>query len=201
MTKLQQIVKRAKEIRKASPNKFPKWTDYIKLASKEIKGGKSAPVMRAAPSKKVGALKKTSFNEYQINYADGDIETVYAISTAEARKKADKSSKVLQIKKGKKVSGAPKPTVDRKIKTVIRTRKGGELTLKIGAISGPSLQKLDKAIFELEDLKIGLNFWKLIKKSKNRTAAEKAEATSMITKFNDLIAAQKKHITALKRSI
>jgi hypothetical protein len=38
MTKLQQIVKRAKEIRKASPNKFPKWTDFIKAASKQLAG-------------------------------------------------------------------------------------------------------------------------------------------------------------------
>lgn len=38
MTKLQQIVKRAKEIRKASPKKFPKWTDYIKAASKQLAG-------------------------------------------------------------------------------------------------------------------------------------------------------------------
>lgn len=38
MTKLQQIVKRAKQIRLAQPKKFAKWTDYIKAASKELAG-------------------------------------------------------------------------------------------------------------------------------------------------------------------
>lgn len=38
MTKLQQIVKRAKKIRLAQPKKFAKWTDYIKAASKELAG-------------------------------------------------------------------------------------------------------------------------------------------------------------------
>jgi hypothetical protein len=36
MTKLEQIVKRAKQIRLAQPNKFSKWTDYVKYASKDL---------------------------------------------------------------------------------------------------------------------------------------------------------------------
>jgi hypothetical protein len=36
MTKLEQIVKRAKQIRLAQPNKFAKWTDYVKFASKDL---------------------------------------------------------------------------------------------------------------------------------------------------------------------
>jgi hypothetical protein len=38
MTKLQQIVKKAQQIRKQYPNKYSKWTDYIKAASKQIAG-------------------------------------------------------------------------------------------------------------------------------------------------------------------
>lgn len=36
MTKLEQIVKRAKQIRLAQPKKFAKWTDYVKYASKDL---------------------------------------------------------------------------------------------------------------------------------------------------------------------
>lgn len=69
MTKLQQIVKRAKEIRKASPKKFPKWTDYIKAASKQLagfegvsrQGNKTAVhyTKQASATKKKAAPKKT----------------------------------------------------------------------------------------------------------------------------------------------
>lgn len=38
MTKLQQIVKKAQQLRKQYPNKYSKWTDYIKEASKQIAG-------------------------------------------------------------------------------------------------------------------------------------------------------------------
>jgi len=38
MTKLQQIVKEAQKIRKQYPNKYSKWTDYIKAASKQVAG-------------------------------------------------------------------------------------------------------------------------------------------------------------------
>jgi hypothetical protein len=36
MTKLEQIIKRAKQIRLAQPKKFAKWTDYVKYASKDL---------------------------------------------------------------------------------------------------------------------------------------------------------------------
>lgn len=38
MTKLQQIVKKAQQLRKQYPNKYSKWTDYIKAASKQVAG-------------------------------------------------------------------------------------------------------------------------------------------------------------------
>jgi hypothetical protein len=38
MTKLQQIVKKAQQLRKQYPNKYTKWTDYIKAASKQVAG-------------------------------------------------------------------------------------------------------------------------------------------------------------------
>lgn len=38
MTKLQEIVKKARALKKAYPKKYSKWTDYIKAASKSISG-------------------------------------------------------------------------------------------------------------------------------------------------------------------
>lgn len=49
MTKLQEIVKKAKALKKAYPNKYSKWTDYVKAASKLV-----------SKSKTVGAVKKTA---------------------------------------------------------------------------------------------------------------------------------------------
>jgi hypothetical protein len=61
MTTLQLIIKKAKALRKAAPNKYSKWTDYVKAASATIKPKKKATVSgvkkKAAPKK--AAAKKT----------------------------------------------------------------------------------------------------------------------------------------------
>jgi hypothetical protein len=51
MTTLQKIVTAAKKLKKQHPNKYAKWTDYIKAAAKTVK-----PVAKKAV-KKVGAVK------------------------------------------------------------------------------------------------------------------------------------------------
>jgi hypothetical protein len=48
MTTLQKIITAAKKLKKQYPNKYSKWTDYVKAASKTVKTG----------TKKVGAVKK-----------------------------------------------------------------------------------------------------------------------------------------------
>jgi len=67
MTKLQQIVKKAQQLRKQYPNKYSKWTDYIKAASKQISGfegvsrqGNKTQVhySRATPATKKKAVPK-----------------------------------------------------------------------------------------------------------------------------------------------
>lgn len=57
MTVLQQIVKEAKRMRKLHPNKYSKWTDYVKAAAKTIKPA----------AKKVGAVKNNLYNVIQKN--------------------------------------------------------------------------------------------------------------------------------------
>ena len=51
MSALTKIIARAKQIRKAHPKKFAKWTDYVKEAARTIK---------AKPTRKVGAVKKVA---------------------------------------------------------------------------------------------------------------------------------------------
>lgn len=77
MTTLQKIVTEAKKIRKAHPNKYAKWTDYVKEASKKYK---SAPV-----KKKVGnyKLNRTEFDETRI--------------PIKPRKKTEKKKKVYAV--------------------------------------------------------------------------------------------------------
>ncbi len=77
MTTLQKIVTEAKKIRKAHPNKYAKWTDYVKEASKKYK---AAPV-----KKKVGnyKLNKTEFDETRI--------------PIKPRKKTEKKKKVYAV--------------------------------------------------------------------------------------------------------
>lgn len=55
MTTLEKIVKAAKAMKKAHPKKYAKWTDYVKAASRQVK-----PVKKAAPKKKIGAVKKSA---------------------------------------------------------------------------------------------------------------------------------------------
>ena len=74
MTTLQMIIKKAQALRKASPKKFAKWTDYVKAASATIKpkkkatvsGVKKKAVKKAAPKKAVKKLtpkKATSIHK------------------------------------------------------------------------------------------------------------------------------------------
>ena len=53
-TTLKKIVAKAKALKKSAPNKFAKWTDYVKEASKQIKT-KSKPIIKKA--KKISGTK------------------------------------------------------------------------------------------------------------------------------------------------
>jgi hypothetical protein len=62
MSTLTKIVALAKKLKKEAPNKFAKWTDYIKEASKKIK-----PVVKQA-KKYIGETKTKIKKEYNIDY-------------------------------------------------------------------------------------------------------------------------------------
>lgn len=64
MTVLQQIVKEAKRMRKLHPNKYAKWTDYVKAASKAIKKpGKKVAGTKAKPKPKPATRAKNEHKD------------------------------------------------------------------------------------------------------------------------------------------
>lgn len=65
MTTLQKIVKAAKALKKQYPNRYPKWTDYVKAASKTVPTAKKVGAVskKAAPKKKPSATAKKSVHK------------------------------------------------------------------------------------------------------------------------------------------
>lgn len=103
MTKLQQIVKKAQQIRKQYPNKYSKWTDYIKAASKQIAGFDG--VSRQG-------------NKTQVHYSRAAAPAAKKKATAPAKKKAAPAKKKAAPKKAapakavqKSLFGVKKPAV------------------------------------------------------------------------------------------
>lgn len=73
-TTLQKIVSKAKALKKSAPNKFAKWTDYVKEASKDIKT-KSKPVINKA-KKTAKKLVKKAKNKIAESHKDTNSHNV-----------------------------------------------------------------------------------------------------------------------------
>jgi hypothetical protein len=100
MTTLQKIIKEAKRLKKLHPNKFPKWTDYVKAASKTIK---------KTGSKKVADVNVTYRSAKDADYIvkrkrDGRFKGVVRVAGTKAKPKpkpathTDKGSHNVKIK-------------------------------------------------------------------------------------------------------
>ena len=196
MTALQWIVKEAKSIKKAYPNRFAKWTDYVKQASAIYASkhkGKS-------PVGKKKAVKKT------------------------AKKKLIK--KVGVVKKRVLKKAAPKKTVKKvlkkhthwgKVKTHTRRVNGvttkskthtdkNKITanIQIGAISKHQMTALHDALSHLHRYENTLNDLKheiTISKKSNYGKSYILAIKRDIKLYSDIIKEQKIHITQLKRHI
>jgi len=169
---LKKITTRAKAIRKAHPGK--EWKMCIKQAAAELRTGKKAPAKKAA-----------------------------------ARKPAVKK-RAAAAKVGKKKRAAPKKTAakraapakaPRKVKTIIRTKKGGGVTLKIGGIGSLSLTKINSELVQQRTMEGHIKILAEKLKQKLLKAAEKAAIRRDIVKYKNALKASKQHVTALKRSI
>lgn len=86
MTTLQKIVKAAQALRKKYPNKYPKWTDYVKAASKQISGlekvTKSGNKTTVLYSKKIKPAKKKAAPKKAVQ------STLFGVKKAAPKKKA-----------------------------------------------------------------------------------------------------------------
>lgn len=61
MKTIEKIISIAKKLKKEAPNKFAKWTDYVKEASKQIKT-KSKPIIKKAKKVAKKVVKKVKKN-------------------------------------------------------------------------------------------------------------------------------------------
>lgn len=72
--KLTEIINRAKKLRKDFPNKFSKWTDYVKAAAKE-KASRGVKAVKKAAKKKI---KKTLIKASRSHFLKGtDVERTH----------------------------------------------------------------------------------------------------------------------------
>lgn len=136
MTTLEKIVKKAQDLRKKAPNKFAKWTDYVKEASKEFKSsqilGKKKTKMGKIKKYDLGFASKGSgtivYNRLKQEY--GDYENVAHISefgliTIYDKKMPESVKKEIEIFNEKSKLGAIKKTTKKntakKLSDLIRT--------------------------------------------------------------------------------
>lgn len=86
MTKLEKIVKAAKALRKKYPNKYSKWTDYIKAASKQIAGFEG--VSRKGGKTTVHYTKKSPATKKKAAPKKATQSTLFGVKKAAPKKKA-----------------------------------------------------------------------------------------------------------------
>lgn len=86
MTKLEKIVKAAKALRKKYPNKYSKWTDYIKAASKQVSGFEG--VSRKGDKTTVHYSKKGPATKKKAAPKKATQSTLFGVKKAAPKKKA-----------------------------------------------------------------------------------------------------------------
>lgn len=90
MTKLEKIVKAAKALRKKYPNKYSKWTDYIKAASKQVSGFEG--VSRKGDKTTVHYSKKGPATKKKAAPKKATQSTLFGVKKAAPKKKAPAGS-------------------------------------------------------------------------------------------------------------
>jgi len=202
MTALQTIIKEAKSIKKAYPNRFAKWTDYVKQASaiyaSKHKGkspvGKKKAVKKTAKKKlvkKVGVVKK---------------KVLKKAAPKKAAKKIKKHTHYGKVKSHmRRVNGVTKkPSEKDVLKSIQKSEKVQKSHMSVGAISKHQMAALHDALSHLHryentlnDLKHELTLSKKSNYGKSYIIAIKKD----IKLYTDIIKEQKIHITQLKKHI
>jgi len=109
MTALQSILKEAKALKKSYPNRYDKWTDYVKQASAIYAGkhkgkspvGKKRVVKKSAPKKKIGAVgsdsQLASELEQYCDYSSGDFLQQFIVGAQDLGYTEKQASRAIKL--------------------------------------------------------------------------------------------------------
>jgi len=197
MTALQTIVKEAKSIKKAYPNRFAKWTDYVKQASaiyaSKHKGkspvGKKKAVKKTAKKKlvkKIGVVKK---------------KVLKKVAPKKAAKKIRKHTHYGKVKSHmRRVNGVTKkPSEKDVLKSITHAVKVQKAHM---SINGLKIYGLDKYKDVLKDIHSYNETIERIKKGMSEmTMPEKKRAKEVIVSMNKILKELKTHARELKKHI
>jgi hypothetical protein len=203
MTALQTIIKEAKSIKKAYPNRFAKWTDYVKQASaiyaSKHKGkspvGKKKAVKKTAKKKlvkKVGVVKKKVLKK--------------SAPKKTAKKILKKHTHYGKVKSHmRRVNGVTKkPSEKDVLKSIQKAEKVQKSHMLINGISGHSMNSLKFSLNELHNYELLLTKLKdeIIKQKKEgKSKSSIISLNNWVKSLKALIKEQKLHITQLKKHI
>jgi hypothetical protein len=229
MTALQTIIKEAKSLKKSFPNRFAKWTDYVKQASaiyaSKHKGvspvGKKKAVKKTAKKKAVKkvskketikkTLPKKSNRKYIIYNIDTKKEYVGYDNLAFAKevlrdyKKDGHNAKIIfNTKKIVKKKSVKKPSEKDVLKSIQKAEKVQKSHMGVGAISKHQMDALHDALSHLHRYENTLNDLKhelTISKKSNYGKSYIIAIKRDIKLYTDIIKEQKLHITQLKKHI
>jgi hypothetical protein len=193
MTALQNIIKEAKSIKKAYPNRFAKWTDYVKQASAIYASkhkGKS-PVGKKKAVKKT-AKKKLVKKKLTIKKISGSQD--YYTRKKEGRVIPRKSTKKIVKKKSVK-----KPSEKDVLKSITHAVKVQKAHM---SINGLKIYGLDKYKDVLKDIHTYNESIERIKKGMHQmTIPEKKRSKEVILSMNKIVKELKTHARELKKHI
>lgn len=175
MTKLEKIVKAAKALRKKYPNKYSKWTDYIKAASKQVSGFEG--VSRKGDKTTVHYSKKGPATKKKAAPKKATQSTLFGVKKAAPKKKGPARSSHKDTKSHnvniRVVSGTDNDFYQRQLQMVLMRIK-------------------------LHENKI-VNDARYFKDAK--TLSEKSFFRAQIKRSKDRIKELKKQLTLIKKSI
>jgi len=202
MTALQTIIKEAKSIKKAYPNRFAKWTDYVKQASaiyaSKHKGkspvGKKKAVKKTAKKKlvkKVGVVKKK------------------VLKKAAPKKSAKKIKKHTHYGKVKshmrRVNGVTKkPSEKDVLKSITHAVKVQKSHMSVGKLDSKLISEYKDILGRIRYYETNIDMFKIaIKQHKERglTPSMVLSLKKDIKKFNSIIKELKTHARELKKHI
>ena len=195
MTALQWIVKEAKSIKKAYPNRFAKWTDYVKQASaiyatkhkgKSPVGKKKA--VKKTPKKKVGVIKKK------------------IVKKAAPKKIIKKHTHYGKIKSHmRRVNGVTKkPSEKDVLKSITHAVKVQKSHMSVGNLDNKLISEYKDTLGRIRYYETTIDMFKIaIKQHKERglTPSNVLALKKDIKKFNSIIKELRTHSRELRKHI